>query len=348
MARKPSLRTRITDLIDALEPRLAKAFKESIADIRSNVALKRIVEALEKNDISAAIDAMNIDRAAYAPVQRAISDAYAAGGATTVAAMPRLLDRSGARVVVRFDVRNVRAENWLRDKSSTLVTNILDDQRSSLRTAIEAGYRRGDGPRKIALDLVGRVNRASGKREGGLIGITSQQAAFSQTARAELTSGDAALLRSYLERSRRDKRFDSIVLEAMKTGEPIPAGTADRMIAAYENRLLDLRSEMIARTETVEAVNAANLEAFSQGLEKTGYTTSAVTRVWRSAHDDRVRHTHAGMDGQEVQGMDAPFVSPSGAQLMYPGDTSLGAGPSETIGCRCSVEINLDFSEGLE
>ncbi len=70
-----------------------------------------------------------------------------------------------------------------------------------------------------------------------------------------------------------------------------------------------------------------------------------MTRKWRSAGDGRVRHTHIVLNGQEVRGMDLAFQSPSGAMLRYPGDTSLGAGAAEIIGCRCDVEYNFDFAE---
>jgi hypothetical protein len=42
-------------------------------------------------------------------------------------------------------------------------------------------------------------------------------------------------------------------------------------------------------------------------------------------------------------GLKEPFTSPTGARLMYPGDTSLGAGPAETIQCRCTVSVRIDF-----
>ncbi len=99
---------------------------------------------------------------------------------------------------------------------------------------------------------------------------------------------------------------------------------------------------MVARTETLSAMNAARHEAFAQGLSKTNYGPENVVREWSSAGDSRVRDTHRALDGQKVRGLDAAFHSPSGARLRYPGDTSLGAGPEETIGCRCVVNMRID------
>lgn len=261
--------------------------------------------------------------------------------------MPQAVDRSGAEVVVRFDVRDPRAERWIAEMSSQLVTNIVADQRAALRTAIEASYAQGNGPRAIARELVGSFNKATGKREGGTIGLTQQQAAYVAAARGELSSADREALQNYLTRARRDRRFDSYVEAALKDGDPIPDDIIERMTNRYQDRLLELRAETISRTETMSAVNASRDEAFRQGLAATGYSAQSVTRTWRSAGDGRVRHTHEAMNGQTVQGLDQPFVSPSGAQLMRPGDTSLGAGAAEIIGCRCDVDTDIDFSEGV-
>lgn len=348
MARRPSLRARINALIDELEPGLARAFRESIDGIKANADLRRIVEALERRDIEGAIRAVNLDRAAYAPLENALANAYQSGGALTASAMPRIIDRAGAQVVVRFDVRNPRAEQWLRNYSSNQITgHILPDQRQAIRTTIEAGYARGEGPRSIARSLIGTWDRASQSRTGGVIGLTNAQAQALSRAREELASGDPALLRNFLTRARRDARYDAAILNAIKNGEPLPASTISRALVGYEERLLELRSEMVARTETMQAVHSAEREAFTQGIEKAGYSTETIRKVWRSAGDGRVRDTHRALNGQSVVGSETPFQSPSGALLRYPGDTQLGAGPAEVIGCRCSVEYNIDFSEGV-
>lgn len=347
MAPRLSLRKRLDALMEGLEPVLRDAFLASFNDIRSNVVLQKVVDALERKDINGAIAAMNIDRAAFAPLERAIEQAFAAGGTVTVAGMPALRDRKGAAVFFRFDVRNPRAERQIKAQAANLVKQIIDDQRQALRRAIEEGYALGQGPRTIALDVVGRINRATGKREGGVIGLTDKQTSYVTKARAQLTAGDGPSLRAYLGRERRDKRFDSTVMKAINSGEAIPADTVSKMVRQYESRLLQLRGETVARTETMQAVHASKHEAFSQGLAKTGYSEESVTRTWRSAGDGRVRHTHATMNGQTVRGLETPFESPSGALLRYPGDTSYGAGAAEIIGCRCDDEIDIDYSEGL-
>lgn len=250
--------------------------------------------------------------------------------------------------IIRFDVANPRAEARIERFAGRRITEIVENTRSAVRATILSGYEQGQGPRSIALDLVGRINTSTGQREGGVIGLTSGQAQAATNLRSRLLSGDPEEMVKVFNMSLRDKRFDSTIQKAIENEEPVPTNVVDTMFDRYTNNALKLRGETIARTETGDAVHEAAQEAFEQGLEKTGYSKQSVTKVWRSASDDRVRDTHAEMDGQEVVGIDTPFTSPSGAQMKHPLDGSLGAPPEEIINCRCDMEINIDFSEGLE
>lgn len=251
-------------------------------------------------------------------------------------------------VVVRFDVTNPRAQRLIDTRSSEQITNIMENTRNAVRTLISAGYARGAGPNDIALDIVGRINRTTGQREGGIIGMTSQQVNAAVNLRERLASGVPSEMNKVLGMGLRDKRFDSTILKAIEAGVAVDTNVIDRMYQSYVNNALRFRGEMIARTETGQAVLEASHEAFTQGLEKTGYTDNAVTKVWRTAGDNKVRDSHAELDGVEVRGMNGVFVSPlSGAKFIYPMDDSLGAGPEEIISCRCLAEYNIDFTAGL-
>lgn len=346
MARKPNLRQIIDGMLDTHAPLIRLAFLESIADVRSQVTLKAVVEALERGDIGGALDALNLERSAFSRVENAIAAAYNAGGTAMVGNLPTLRSMAGAKVVVRFDARNPRAEAWLSDHSSRLVRDIIEDARNDLRGVLTDAMSRGQNPNRTALDIVGRINRASGKREGGLLGLSGPQSRFVASARQELISGDPTALRNYLTRNQRDRRFDKAVMKAIADGKPMDMASIDKAIGRYSDRLLALRGKMIGRTESLSSLNAAGHEAFRQGLDKTNYGPEQVTRTWDSAGDGKVRHTHAAMDGQVVRGLDTPFVSPSGAMMLHPGDTSLGAGAAEIIACRCIQRIEIDFFNG--
>lgn len=332
-------------LVSQWEPVIRKAFLDAIADIKSNVVMKRVVERMERGDVAGAIEAMDLDATAFRTLDKAIAETFEGGGIASTSNMPTLRDPEGHAFTVRFDVRNIVAENWIRDHSSQLVTNIIADQRNSIRQALEAGLERGMNPRTTALDVVGRIDTATGRRTGGVLGLTAQQELFSQKALGELLSGDEALLRHYLTRERRDKRFDRTVSKAIRDGKPIPAETVQRMIGRYRDNLLKLRGDTIARTETMAALGQSNIEAYRQAIADGKVSASVVFKIWHSTPDGRTRHTHRVMNKQKVS-FDGKFQSRPGVFLAYPCDPD--APVEETVNCRCFMQVKIDHLAGIE
>ena len=348
MARKPTLRRQITALLDFHDVAIRDAFMESIDEITSRIILKDLIEQLMNNNIDAALEALHLEPAAFAKLEATIAQAYNAGGVAMTSSIPTLRSASGAVTVIRFDVRNPRAEAWLTNKSSKLITGeIIEDQLNGLRRVMTEGMEAGRNPRATALDITGRINRVTRRREGGLIGLNSRQMEYVSSARNELLSGEPAAMRNYLKRGRRDKRLDSVVRSAISDGKPVSAGLVESATRNYKNSLLNLRGETIGRTESLAAVNAGKHEGFVQGISKSDINPAHVKRVWSTAGDSRVRNDHAIMNGQEVIGLDTPFVSPTtGAMLKHPGDGSLGAGAEDIINCRCIEIYEVDYFEG--
>jgi hypothetical protein len=146
MLKRLSPRDRFEQLVSTYEPMLRTAFFEAIDDIRSNIVLRRVVESLERGDVKDAIAAMNLDEAAFRPLEEAIRQAYNGGGVATVEQMPALRDPSGLQVVLRWDARNLTAETWLREHSAQLVTDIVADQQVAIRAAFSKGLAGGANP----------------------------------------------------------------------------------------------------------------------------------------------------------------------------------------------------------
>lgn len=114
--------------------------------------------------------------------------------------------------------------------------------------------------------------------------------------------------------------------EGVVAGESIPQ-LARRIDSLYLDQIIPNRSTTIARTEVIAASNFGSHEAAKQsGL--------VLEKVWLATGDHRTRPDHAEADGQQV-GMDEPF-DVGGEQLLYPGDTSLGASAREVCNCRCT------------
>jgi len=322
---------------------IADAFMAAVEDLRSAAEVQRLIAAIDAGNVEAAIAALHIDRAAYGPVMDALQIAYSEGGQNAAAGLPPKTP-AGAALVVRFDARNVRAEQWLRSYSADLVTRIVDDQKTAVREALTAGMTRGENPRTTALDIVGRVDKATGKRVGGILGLSAPQQQYVRSARDELASADPADLRAYLNRQRRDKRFDRSIAKAIKTGTAVPKDIQAKAAVAYERKLLALRGETIGRTEAMTSLHAAQQEALRQAVDTGQVSANQIRRVWSATGDARTRDTHHALDGQSV-GLEESFVSPSGARLRYPGDPSAPA--ADRCNCRCWLNIRVDWLSNL-
>lgn len=334
MARRPTQQRLFRELMAKYGLEVAQAFMDAIDDLRSNVELQKVIAALERGDLQGAVDALHLNRAAFAGLEAKITEAFIAGGQGAVASMP-----AAVSIGFRFDPGNQRAASWIRQFSGNLITGLVDGERQQARDFLADGMARGAHPRSVGLDLVGRISRATGQRTGGLIGLSGPQRVYVQSARIELASADPKLLKHYLTRTRRERRYDRTVLKAIREGKAIDRDTASLMVTRYSARLVQLRGEVIARTEGLPAIRAAKHEAYQQLIDEGRIAEADIERGWHTAGDRRVRDTHEGMSGQTMRGLSLPFQSPSGALLMFPGDTSLGAGTDEIVACRCDESI---------
>ena len=333
------------ELADRYGRLVADAFFKAFDNLRAMAEIQRVTAAIEAHDIEAALEALHIDPEAFNEVADRAREAHAEAGRAAAEGMPKRRP-DGTALVVRFDGRNPEAETWLSRQSSDLITRITTEQRDIVRAKLTEGMARGANPRQTALEIVGRINRATGRREGGILGLTQAQAAYVATAREELASGDPEALKHYLTRGRRDKRFDRSVTKAIRGGKPVDPAIAAKALTAYERRLLQLRGETIGRVEAMTSLQQAKFEAYRQAIASGKVAENTVTKVWRSAGDLRVRHTHRSLNAESVRFSEA-FRSPSGALMRFPMDTSMGAGPQETVGCRCDCEYRIDFYANL-
>ena len=168
MARKPTL----LDLLDKYEPPLAKAFIAAIQEITSKVQIGRVAEALERGDINRAIEALYLDRAAFERFEETIREAYLEGGRVTVDDLPVIKQPDGSRFVIRFNARNLRAEQWLREHSSELVTRVIAEQRDSIRSHLQTGLQDSRNPRSVGFST---PSASPDSNTSGLSSISSPQ-----------------------------------------------------------------------------------------------------------------------------------------------------------------------------
>lgn len=208
-----------------------------------------------------------------------------------------------------------------------------------VRNVLQNALEKGQNPRKAALDMVGRIDRLTGKRTGGFIGLSDNQAKYVMNARDDLET----LNPRYFKKALRNKRFDSMVAKSIKDGKPLSQDQISKITGRYKQRLLKHRAETIARNESITAMRAGRHEGFAQLVESGGVTDDQIERTWDATGDARTRDDHRSMEGQKVRGMSTPFVAPDGSRMMYPGDTSLGAATGQVIQCRCFEKVRIRY-----
>ena len=336
-----------------LEPAMRRAFEQAIAGVRSQVQLDLLASLLQSGQVDAVLEALGFDAERFSPLAEQLRQAFITGSEVGMKELPSVSLRQQVRgrynpanetplLRFGFDMRNRGVESWLQSNSSRLITGVVEDQRQLVRQQLVRGMATGVNPRQTALELVGRVGE-NGRRAGGVVGLTAQQEQFVANVRRQLASGDPAQMAEYFDRKRRDKRLDGIVSRAIKAGKPVSPADIEKIAGRYADRLLALRGEMIARTESLTAMAAGREEAFRQQIESGRLAPENVTGTWSATGDDRTRHSHQAMNGQ-VRKFGEPFQTPSGALLRFAGDTSLGAGAEEIIGCRCMKHYRVDMA----
>lgn len=312
---KVTERQLIQQLLSREQAAVRAAFDLFLRDMRSTPVIRRVRELLEAGNLEAAL---NMAESYVVRLGTFVPEVFRRAAEASV---QRLADRAvgrTSRIAVSFDPTNPRAIQLMRSNQLRFVREFSRAQRDATRTALVQAIRDGVGPAAAA-----RTFRNS-------IGLTSYQLGMVDSYRTLLESSS----RQALERALRDRRFDSILSEAVEGGDALTASQINRMVDRYHDQLLALRADTIARTETHRLFAQAQEEGLQEVMEQTGISAGEVRRVWLATHDKRTRDTHADMDGQEV-GFNEPFVSPSGARLMYPGDPNAPA--NETINCRCVV-----------
>lgn len=329
----------IAAIIQIQEPAIRRAFERAINDIRDGAKITALRDALKRGDIEGAVNAIEIDNAAFSELRGAILNAYGQAGISTINNVTWIYP-DGTKAVVRFNMASPMAEEYARNIGTGLITNITTDMENAVRDTIADGYAFGRKWDDIARDIVGRVG-SSGQRSGGIVGLSKTQANWLMSMRAKLRQGDyrAALDMSLLK----DKRLRAMLEKAIAENRSISTAQIAMIERNYERNALMSRGLTIARTETLKAIEEAKYAAWKQGLERTGVPEQFVIREWRhTGRALRDRPSHVAMNGTIVRGLNFPFVLNDGTAMMHPHDTSMGAGPHQIINCMCQARYYID------
>lgn len=235
----------------------------------------------------------------------------------TIAAAKTGDDLRADGVPTAFDGTNRRALAAMQEHRLRLVQGFTEEQTQVTLMASQRGLISGINPRATA-----RVFRES-------IGLAPKQEAAVANYRRLLETND----RAALQRQLRDARFDSTVQTAQVTHVALAPEQIDRMVQRYRERMLKYRAEVIARTESLRALNAGQDAMYQQAIDEGKLSRDEIELEWMTAKDERVRPSHMLMNGQRRK-IGEPFISGLGNLLYYPADPAAPA--EDTVQCRCT------------
>jgi hypothetical protein len=329
-------------LANRLEPATRRAFLDAVARLK-DVPLRALEAAVASGDVQAIVRLLGVSDAAFLPLQEAIRSAYIEAGVLTVATINQ---PPGGRLSMAFGTSDANAERYLGQISSGKVVDIATDTRAAIMTTLEAGQQLGQGPRRTALDLAGRM--VDGRRQGGIIGLTNRdaqavanvKAALANPLRVGVTPDGVREFWIGRDGSLKfgvtgiDARSFGMIKRAVEDNKPLLAPDIDNIAQRYHDKLLLQRAQRIARTETLQALNTGSQDALRQIARDQGLRDNQIRRIWRTASDERVRDSHVAMNGESV-GLNELFSN----GLMYPVDPN--GPPEEVIQCRCWAEPSI-------
>ena len=330
------------DLFEESRRKIRGAYIRAVIEKMTQVHLGEFQQRIDDGDIEGAVAMLAIDNELIDDVVEEIRIAYRKHGQIAIKDLrpPPNIRRVRSAAFTFSVLGNPRAEEWILQESSNLIVEVVEQQRAMARRVISENVARGNNPREVAIQIVGRYNRVTRKREDGIIGLTNAQKDWVNNMKLELETGQYG---AYLQRKLRDKRFDSTVRRYAKADEIIPFEHRKKIVLAYQRRALKYRADVIARTESLRAMNVAKRDAIEGVIANGGIKDrNNASRVWQATlGSPRTRDTHAEAHGQKRQ-IDQPFDI-GGYPMMYPGDP-MGP-PKESIQCRCTTLSVVDWIE---
>jgi hypothetical protein len=101
----------------------------------------------------------------------------------------------------------------------------------------------------------------------------------------------------------------------------------------------------------MQAINRGKIAAMQQGVDEGVFVPQQVKKWWDDTGDSKTRPSHRALgikySREKAIDLNDPFVSPiTGAKMMQPGDTSLGAGAKDVVHCRCMLSFEVDWRYG--
>lgn len=278
-------------IADAATPQVRQAFLDAIQRIRGTIQEQELRDALERGDIEGALRALDLENRMRTQLN-----------ANMTAPLEDVLLAAGRAAPALIKPPRGGQITMRFDVTNPKVAQFIRDYDFSLIRQISQESR--DAVRDVVLNAVrfgGHPVRDQAKQIMQVVGLTTRQA------------NAVGNYRSALEEEGRE-------------GDQV-----DRMVDAYQNRVLRQRANNIARTETIRASNAGQTMAWDQAADKGLLNRGSMRRQWLVTPDDRLCVFCAAV----------PALNPGGQPIGGMFTTPLGpvAYPPLHPQCRCATVI---------
>jgi hypothetical protein len=311
--------SRINDVLDREEVRIARLFRAAIINLKDDIDLDEIAALLEAGRLEDAIDLL---KHAAEELGSASNLSFVTSGQSTA---QFLTNAAVGRIV--FDQVNTLAVAAMQANRLELIREFTNEQRSATSFALINAVEAGTNPRAAA-----RTFRDSiGLTENGWKAIQTYRTSLERVGRDENMSTAA------LTHAVRDRRSDSVIRRAIRTNKPLDPDWIEKRVQFKINKAIANRAETIGRTEALRAVHQGNEEAYRQAIESGTINEEDLIRSWVTRLDGRERETHELLNGQK-RNWGKPWTTRNGT-LRYPGDPRAPA--KETVCCRCAIATRI-------
>ena len=312
----------LLEIADNAAPATKAAFLEALRRVRNAAKEAELRDAIARGDVNAAMRALGVEEGLSESLKpgltKPLEDAFIAAGRATPA------KTMGVHVGMSFNLTNPNTATFLRNYDFGLIRDISQQTRDGIRTVIQNAFAMGGHPYEQARQI----------RES--IGLTDDQAQAVTNFENLLRTKD----RAALTRAMRDRRHDPTLERALGAGadRTLSDEQIATMVNRYRNRAILNRAQMIARTETMRASNAAQNMAWGQAADQGLLNRTALRRFWLVTPDDRLCEYCEQVPDMNEDGvpLDGYFDTPYGP-AMY--------GPLHPL-CRCITYIDTGDADG--
>jgi len=321
----------ITVFSDRSISRVSRAFLAAVDSAARGITLKGLASKIETNNGAEVDRYINIESrmqeaakgSGLLPSQESLIEAlryvYEGGAKIGVDGLGQIqVTKISVGAAMSFDLLNPQAVSFLQSYTFNLIVQASKETRLAIQSAILDAFKNGGHP----YDQARKIQQS--------IGLTRIQQQAVVNFRKALENG---AFNQALNRSIRDGRFDKTLQNALKNKSRLKPEQIDRMVDQYAKRYLAYRAKAIARTETIKASNAGQLESWHQAASQ-GYLKPDTKRKWLVSADERTCdecNEIARLNSKGV-GLSEYFITPSGTKIPGP--------PAHTF-CRCGQGLIL-------